>query len=168
MIVFDLNCAGGHRFEAWFRSSADYEAQLADDEIACPYCGDSSVLKAVTAANVSAKGNQKRSGHRVVTDGTDAGDHGDGVSRMIGMADLPAPLREELAKTLDKVRSHVEKNCDYVGDSFPEEARKIYYGEAEERGIYGEATIEDSMELHEEGIDVMPLPGMKRRRPTDA
>lgn len=166
MIVFDLNCSGGHRFEAWFRSSADYEEQIAHDEVACPYCGEYRVSKAVTAANVPAKGNQRRA--TATPSGMSDSDHSDQSGRMIGMADLPAPLREELTRTLDKVRNHVEKNCDYVGDDFPEEARKIHYGESEARGIYGEATIEESIDLSEEGIDIMPLPGMKKRRPTDA
>ena len=141
MIVFDLNCAGGHRFEAWFRTSADYEEQIAHNEVACPYCGENRVSKALTAANVPAKGNQRQD--RGIPDSNVGGTSGtsgpDGAGpggRMIGMAELPAPLREELAKTLDKVRRHVEKNCDYVGDDFPEEARKIHYGETEARGIY--------------------------------
>ncbi len=67
----------------------------------------------------------------------------------------------ELAEAVGKIREHVEKNCDYVGAEFAEEARKIYYGEADERGIYGEATIDEAKELDDEGIEVMPIPKIK-------
>lgn len=171
MIVFDLKCTGGHQFEAWFRSSDDYEDQIAHGEVECPYCGDIDVSKAVMAPNVGSKGNRgERDEARRGAAGRERDHDGprEGEPRTMGLADLPAPLRAELNATLEKVRKHVVDNCEYVGGRFPEEARKIHYGEAEERGIYGEATIEESLELDEEGIAIMPLPGLRKPGPTDA
>lgn len=162
MIVFDLKCTLGHQFEAWFRSSEDYEEQLALEEIECPHCGDTNLGKALMAPNIGAKGNQEASRPAVPSHSTfdDVGS--------LGLTTLPDGLRAELKKTLDKVRKHVEDNCEYVGDRFPEEARKIHYGETEDRGIYGEATIEESVDLMDEGIDVFALPPGRKAGPTDA
>jgi len=85
----------------------------------------------------------------------------------LGYATLPRKLQDELEGVLEKVREHVEEHCEYVGEKFTEEARSMHYGEKPERGIYGEASYEDSIELMEEGIEVFPLPGFKKPR-TDA
>lgn len=148
MIVFDLKCCTGHRFEAWFRSSSAYEEQKAAGFVECPHCGSNDVTKALMAPNVAAKGNQK--------------------AEVASVAARPGDpkLQEVVAeaqKVLAKLKSHVEANCDYVGDKFAEEARKIHYGEAEERGIYGESTLQEAKELLEEGVEVMPLPGLGRK-----
>lgn len=182
MIVFDLNCTSGHRFEVWFRSSNDFDEQVARHEVECPICGDFQVKKAPMAPNVGLKGNQKSKpalpvdGDTINKDikeiladeqaGDIAGEFVDQYS--VGLSSLPEELQNELEKVLVKVQQHVEKNCEYVGDDFAEEARKIHYGESEGRGIYGEATEGESEELLEEGIDVMPLPLVRKPGPTDA
>lgn len=148
MIVFDLKCNTGHRFEAWFRSSSAYEEQKAVGLVECPHCGSNDVSKALMAPNVASKGNQKS---EMASVASGAGD---------------PKLQEVVAeaqKVLAKLKSHVETNCDYVGDKFADEARKIHYGEAEERGIYGESTLQEAKELLEEGVEVMPLPGLGRK-----
>lgn len=168
MIVFDLKCGEGHRFEAWFRSSDDFETQCRDQVICCPVCSDAHIEKAPMAPAINS-GERSESepaapaeaGHDSAT-GADI--QGDEVGP-IAAAELPPALRRELDNVLSRVREHVEKTCDYVGRDFANEARRMHYGEADSRDIYGEATNDETVELLEEGIDVMPLP---LRRKTDA
>jgi len=167
MIVFDLKCDSGHQFEAWFKSSSAYEEQLADGHVMCPYCESASITKAPMAPNVAAKGNQSARGDKPSEapsmPAVSAPQMDDPVLSGSGDPRL-AELAAEAQKVFAKLKSHVEENCDYVGNKFAEEARKIHYGESEERGIYGESTKEEAIELLEEGIDVMPIPGTTTRR----
>ncbi len=158
MIVFDLKCHLGHIFEAWFKSSKAFQGQQTRGTIECPVCGSNDVGKAVMAPNVGRKTNQSkaRSKHPSAFE-----------AESLGYATLPKDLQDELEGVLEKVREHVEENCEYVGENFSEEARRMHYGEKPERGIYGEASYEESVELLEEGIEVFPLPGIKKTR-TDA
>ena len=129
MILFTLRCASGHEFEGWFRDGDTFEAQQKAAEIACPECGNAQVEKALMAPNIA-------------------------PSRRKGPPISPAQMRAALVE----LRRQVETNCDYVGERFAEEARKIHYGEADAHGIYGEATAEESKELAEEGISVGRIP----------
>lgn len=162
MIVYDLKCEAGHTFEAWFKSSGEFKTQARLGEIECPACGSARVGKALTAPNVGAKGNRRgaRAAHP-------RGEQAEGANRL-GYGRIPPKLRHELDHVLGKIRRHVEETCEYVGEDFPDEARKIHYGEADERGIYGEASVEESLDLLDEGIDVIPLPGPAKRGPEDA
>ncbi len=126
MILFTLRCGADHEFEAWFRDGAAYEAQAAAGEIACPECGDTTVVKAPMAPSVARTRAE------------------------------PSPA--EVRRALQTLRRHVETNCDYVGDKFAEEARKMHKGESERKGIYGEATAQESRELADEGIEVARIP----------
>ena len=135
MIKYRLICDDDHEFEGWFRDSADYDFQSEKGLIDCPSCGSEEVRKAVMAPAVA-----RRDGAR--------------TARL-------AAIHKDLASAVARARDYVEKNFDYVGDKFPEEARKIHYGETEERGIYGEASGEDVKALVEEGVQVAPLPGAK-------
>ena len=128
MIRFSLRCASGHEFEAWFRNGEGYETQQTAGEIACPECGDTHVEKALMAPSI-------------------------GRSREAAPIS-PAQLRSALVE----LRRQVESHCDYVGQQFAEEARRIHYGESDPRGIYGEATVDESRELAEEGIKVGRIP----------
>ncbi len=139
MILFDLKCTGDHVFEAWFPDSDSFEAQAANDEIACPVCGDTEIAKALMAPNVSGA---KKAGE--------------------APQDKAAMHMGEYMSALAELRKHVEANCDDVGDKFPEEARKIHYGETEKRNIYGEASTEEAAELRDEGVEVQPIPWSKR------
>lgn len=132
MISYNLQCIDGHVFEGWFSSSAAFDAQAAAKQVTCAVCGSASVSKAIMAPAVS--GTKKR-----------------------GLSDYTNAVQEQMAA----FRSHVEANCENVGDKFPEEARKIHYGEAEERGILGQATPKDVKDLVDEGIPVAPLPPVK-------
>ncbi len=168
MIVFDLNCRSGHRFEIWFRSSSDYDQQRHDHDIECPICGDTFVDKAIMAPNVGVKCNQKTEiGKPQQKPNENQMPLMEEVTS-VSLPELPKNLQIELDSVLAKVQKHVEDNCDYVGEDFAEEARKMHYGEADKRGIYGEATEEESEELVEEGIDVVPIPLTRKPGPTDA
>lgn len=134
MIRYALICERDHEFDGWFSSSDGYEEQAAAGEVACPQCGSTRVSKALMAPNV-AKGVAKRSS------GASANE-----------------MAERMSMVMLALKQHVEENCDYVGDTFAEEARRIHYGETEHRDIYGEATLDEARELIEEGVTVAPLP----------
>jgi hypothetical protein len=140
MIRYRLQCKKGHQFEAWFKSSAAFDRQLKQGQISCADCGSSKVTKAIMAPAVSSR-----------TKGSD-------VVVANRQAAAPADKQAELLSLLRRVREEVEKNAEYVGPRFAEEARKIHYEETEARGIYGEATLDDAKSLQEEGIDFYPLP----------
>ena len=145
MIRYALSCEKGHGFESWFKSANAYDRQVARGLIGCPVCGSTKIGKAIMAPGVTR-----------------------GATRE---APAPAPVQEprapvamlsdkerELRTKLRELRDHVVKNADYVGGKFPEEARKMHYGEVEHRSIYGEASTADAAELIEEGIELHPLP----------
>ena len=77
---------------------------------------------------------------------------------------MMSPQEQEFRHKLKELREHLTKNADYVGQKFPEEARKMHYGEVDHRSIYGEASLQDAKDLHEEGIDVHPLPALPDER----
>lgn len=144
MIRYDLICAKGHEFDAWFASSTAYDEQAAKGEVACPVCGTKDVRKAVMAPAIAR------------SRGRDAGERGDGGKAMEAARALLAVMEE--------VRRHVEANAEYVGDRFAEEARAIHNKESELRQIYGEATLEEARELIEEGIPVARLPSPPKKK----
>ena len=132
MILYDLQCDDGHRFEGWFPDSKGYESQRKRKLIACPACGSTKVDKALMAPAVNTARKSEA------------------VAMQASAKTMRAVLRE--------VRKQVETNCEYVGDRFAEEARKIHYGETDHRDIYGEASKDEVVELHEEGVDFNLLP----------
>lgn len=158
MIVFDLICAEDHVFEAWFGSSADYEGQKQSGLLSCPLCGSHDVSKAIMAPNVGRKGNQMLTPPQKIENTND-----DGPKERLATAQA-----KEMTELLSKMRAHIQQNFDYVGPKFAEEARKIHYGESDSRAIYGEANLEETQELLEEGVDILPLPGPTMPRKTDA
>jgi len=136
MILFTLRCTAEHEFEGWFRDGETFEAQQKAGEIACPSCGDTQVEKALMAPHIGRS-------HK----------------------NVPALSPAQMRATLLELRRQVETNCDYVGERFAEEARKIHYGEVDPHGIYGEATVEESRGLADEGISFGRIPWIS---PTDA
>ena len=138
MINYSLHCENGHEFDGWFRDSAAFDEQAAAGVIACPSCGSVKVQKALMAPAVAT---DKKGG--------------DAVSTL-----MPGGEDTEARDMLRKLREHVIANADDVGDKFAEEARRIHYKEAEERGIYGTATPDETRELRDAGIDVHPLPSL--------
>ena len=143
MIVYDLSCAGGHRFEGWFASSDDFEAQRDDDLLDCPVCGDRTIGQAPMAPAVGAKGNSIAAS---------AGQGGEGPSPPI-----PEAVRAAMT-ALAKAQKAALANSRYVGDGFAENARAMHYGEQAVEAIHGKATVKQAKELLEEGVSVAPLP----------
>jgi len=157
MIVYDLDCARGHRFEGWFRSRDDFTEQKEAGIIACPECGSTEVSKGISAPNLMSSSAELGGSMAVEAD--------EPLPQAVGAPSLPSHLKAELDRVFREIREHVESTCDYVGENFAEEARRIYYGETEKRGIYGEATAEETAELVEEGIEPMPLPPKRGKGP---
>jgi hypothetical protein len=150
MIAYDLVCkAGAHRFEGWFGSSADFESQKLGGLLSCPVCGDPAVEKAVMAPNVGRKGNQLPSAPQ--------SSKGDEAVAVANMPEIPVEMVNMISKLAEMQAKMLEKS-DWVGDRFADEARAIHYGDAPDRIIHGNATIDDARDLHEEGIAVAPLP----------
>lgn len=141
MIVYQLHCSNGHEFEAWFRDSGTYDVQAKQGDVDCPHCGDTSVSKSIMAPNISPSRNKSKV----------PSDHGEAEVRAHEVA-------EKILEAVTAIRNHVEDNCDNVGAEFAEEARRIHYGEAEQRGIVGTATEEEAGELDEEGVEFYRLP----------
>lgn len=169
MIVFDLRCPKGHVFEGWFRDGAAFDEQKAAGDLVCPVCGSHKVGKAPMAPRIStgARGDDgdapARAAERTGTERSGSARSGSARQTFATApaAGLPAAMAAAMT-ALRELHREVEKSCDYVGDRFAEEARKIHYGEAESRGIYGEATAEEARALVEEGIDVHALPRLPR------
>ena len=142
MIVFDLSCSDGHRFEAWFRSGAAFDEQAEAGILVCPVCRDTRISKAPMAPRVARAA---------------------GVVAPPPVAEERPQPKDETAKTLARLRGLIEANCEDVGSRFAEEARRIHFGEKDARGIYGEASSEEAAALREDGIDYQVLPWWQRR-----
>jgi hypothetical protein len=162
MIRYTLNCDQGHSFESWFANSATYDKQAKRGLVTCPACGSAKVEKAIMAPNLAAKlGDSTTADPRPPTPPTPPP-----PLQPAPMPPIPpktpvammSAAERELRHKLKELRDHITKNAHYVGGRFPEEARKIHYGEAEHRSIYGEASPEEAKQLHEEGIEFHPLP----------
>ena len=130
MIVFNLNCSDcTSSFEGWFENTKDYNKQIKKGLLTCPSCNSTQIKKGLMAPNVSKKSNSK-------------------ISKR----------GKSIASNVKKLKKIIEKEFDYVGDKFTDEAKKFKYGEAKDRAIYGEASVEQTKELIDEDIDVLPLP----------
>ncbi len=156
MIHYQLRCAEAHEFDGWFKDSDNFERQAKRGLIACPTCASTKVDRALMAPQLRKKG-------RVI-------EH-DPQPQALPVAAAEEPVRlqaiagalpDQVRAVLHKLRTEVEKNCDYVGADFAEEARKIHFGEAPARGIYGESTEEEAEALAEEGIDIAQIPWLPR------
>jgi hypothetical protein len=145
MIVFDLSCPDGHRFEGWFGSSADYADQQARGLLACPVCGSAAVSKAPMAPAVPAKGNTRQ---EVLPPE---------APRQLANTPMPPQVQKALAG-LAKAQAEALKNSSWVGDKFADETRKMHYGERDVALIHGQATLAEAKALIEEGVPVAPLP----------
>ena len=144
MIVFDLSCSnGGHVFEIWFGSSADYEDQKGRGLVSCPYCGSTNVDKAVMAPNVAAKGNSRAASMSATTPAA---------------ANVPTPeVFKEVMGKLAAIQAKMLEGSEYVGSRFADEARSIHLGEQDAKPIHGQTSPEEAKALIEEGIAVAPL-----------
>lgn len=133
MIKYNLKCEKDHNFDAWFSDSSNFEQQNKKNLILCPKCSSTKIEKNIMAPNI---GSKKQSYTNALK------------------------TEKNIEKIIKNVRKHVEKNYEYVGNKFADEARAIHYGEKEEREIYGETSVEEAVDLIEEGVNVTPLPGI--------
>ncbi|MBC5767148.1 DUF1178 family protein [Ramlibacter albus] len=135
MKVLNLQCSSGHAFEGWFASEDDFQGQHARGLVECPMCGDQHVQKLPSAPRLNL-----------------------GAAREEPKREVMATPDAAMQAAYLKMVRHVMANTEDVGERFADEARKIHYGESEERGIRGKASREQTEALLEEGIGVMPLP----------
>ena len=161
MIRYRLICDSEHEFEAWFRSSSDYEAQAGRQLVSCPTCGSVKVERGLMAPNVVTARGKAVAVPETAPEPVAAAPVQPALPQM---AMLPDPVQKAMLEAMAEIRRQVAANADYVGDKFSEEARKMHYGESEKRGIYGEATLEDARSLVDEGIEVHALPVLPEDR----
>jgi len=145
MKVLNLQCAAGHSFEGWFGSEADFEAQHGDGRVECPLCGNAQVQRMPSAPRLNISG----------------------ARGPAEVAPAPPPGRVDVTATgtangfvrkFNEAIAELLRNTEDVGERFPEEARRIHYGEAPAKGIRGQASPQEREALREEGIEVMSLP----------
>ena len=156
MIHYNLRCERGHAFESWFQSSAAYESQEKRKLVNCPVCGSAKVERAIMAPQIVTK--KARDSRENVKEKL--------MPAAVATTDVAAPgstplmmaQERELRAKLKELRDHIVKNADNVGERFPNEARKMHYGDIEHRPIYGEASPDEARALIDEGVEVSPLP----------
>jgi len=149
MIRYSLRCECGHSFDSWFKSSDAFDSQKKRKLVNCPSCDSAQVEKAIMAPRLTRKGNKQADPEPAKPAAT------------VEQQQTPlvmAPHERELVTKLRELREHVTKTAENVGDKFPDEARKMHYGDIDHRPIYGEATSDEARSLIEEGVDVLPLP----------
>jgi hypothetical protein len=157
VIRYNLVCDRRHEFESWFQSSAAYDKQEKRGLVSCPVCGSAKVEKAIMAPRVA----RKDKSISIAVPPEAAVSASAETTTPVAMI---SPQEKEFRAKLKELRDHLTANSDNVGKKFPEEARKMHYGEIEHRSIYGEATPQDAKDLHEEGIEFHPLPVLPGER----
>lgn len=149
MIHYSLRCERGHAFESWFQSSSTYDSQVKRKLVNCPTCGSAKVEKAIMAPRIVHKTKDVAPAQQPAA-----------TTEVAAVPSTPLIMAQEreLRAKLKELRDHVVKNADNVGERFPNEARKMHYGDIEHRPIYGEASPDEARSLIDEGIEVTPLP----------
>jgi len=150
MKVLDLQCAQSHGFEGWFGSEEDFQSQLARALVQCPLCGDATISKKLSAPRLSLS----RASAPEAREQSESSDRFEPSEQALAVA---GPQDADLAKMWMEIGRHLMANTTDVGQRFAEEARKIHYGEAPERGIRGQTSAREARELIEEGIGVLPF-----------
>ncbi len=141
MIIFNLKCNHEHHFEGWFKNKDEFDRQIKNNLVSCPQCGSESILKTPTASRIntlSIKSNFKKEKSSSVVS--------------------PQEIKMISEQFIEKLSDYVEDNFTYVGNDFPDEVRKIYYGETEPQNIYGQATQNEIKSLNEEGVSIITVP----------
>lgn len=145
MIKYALVCERKHTFDVWFSDSADYDRQRKRGLVICPVCDSKKVEKAIMAPALGR--GTKKNAHAAAE-----------APSAPGPVAMMSPQEQEFRAKLKELRDHLTRNAENVGSKFPEEARKMHYGEIEHRSIYGQATPQEAKELRDEGIEFHPLP----------
>ncbi len=163
MIRYNLVCARGHEFESWFAGSAAYDKQAKRGLVECPVCGTAKVEKALMTPRLTRSG-KSTSQVPAPPEAAEAAAPEAAAPAPAAPVAVISPQEQELRTKLRELREHLVKNAENVGPQFPEEARKMHYGEKEHRSIYGTASPDDAKALHEEGIEFAPLPVLPDER----
>jgi hypothetical protein len=162
MIRYTLVCNKRHEFESWFTNSAAYDKQARRGLVTCPLCGSAKVEKALMAPRLARadtpSNREAASAQPLPAEGTPA------TAKIPTPVAMISPQEQEFRRKLRELRDHLVKNAENVGPRFPEEARKMHYGETEHRSIYGVASPKDAKALHDEGIEFSPLPVLPDER----
>ncbi|WP_407167447.1 DUF1178 family protein [Bradyrhizobium sp. ORS 111] len=158
MIRYNLRCERGHEFESWFHSSSAYESQERRHLINCPSCGSAKVERAIMAPQIISKKGRETAAPAPAEASAPA------ETAATTSTSLMMAHERELRAKLKELRDHIVNNADNVGDRFPNEARKMHYGDIEHRPIYGEASPEEARALIDEGVEVSPLPTLPEDR----
>ena len=165
MIRYALRCERGHAFESWFQSSQAFDSQVKRKLVACPACESTKVEKAIMAPRiVRKKGREIAAPVPVPAPSPAPAPEATPGAQSPGPQSLVMAQERELRTKLKELRDHLVKNADNVGERFPNEARKMHYGEIEHRPIYGEASPEEARALIDEGVEVSPLPVLPEDR----
>lgn len=167
MIKYSLGCENSHEFEVWFATGEEYERLQKSGHLDCPQCGSSKIEKLLMAPSVrTTKGRQSI----IASEAETSEPRSIGAkpqtpalpsvpsAQSVAMPGLPPKIHAQLVDQLKEFKKQVLANAENVGDKFGTEARKIHYGEAEKRGIYGNASSQEAAELLEEGIEILPIP----------
>lgn len=161
MIRYSLSCQNKHTFEIWFKNSADYDKQAKRGLVTCPDCGSAKVEKSLMAPSL---GRGTRKGESTPAPEVAPPPETPAPAESKTPVAMVSPQEREFRAKLKELRDHLTKNADNVGAKFPEEARKMHYGETEHRSIYGEASPQEAKELLEEGVELHPLPVLPDER----
>jgi hypothetical protein len=158
MIKYALVCDKGHQFESWFADSSAYDKQRKRKLVECPICNSSKVEKAIMAPRVAAKKAKRPAPDAPAPVANEA------PAAVPAPVAMMSPQEMEFRTKLKELREHIVKNAEDVGARFPDEARKMHYGETEHRSIYGVATPQEAKELLDEGIECHPIPVLPEER----
>ena len=161
MIRYSLICERKHDFDIWFKNSADYDKQAKRGLVTCPACGSAEIEKALMAPALGRS--TKKEVHVPMAESAPTAEAPVPVENKTPVA-MISPQEHEFRAKLKELRDHLTKNADNVGAKFPEEARKMHYGESEHRSIYGEASPQEAKELLDEGVELHPLPVLPEER----
>jgi len=156
MIHYQLRCAQQHEFDGWFQSSAAFDRQAKAGLVECPLCGDAKVTRALMAPAVATRDSAPVPAPAPAAPSPPAAPAAEPAVAASG------PMPAHIRAMLQRLRSEVEKHCDYVGPAFADEARKMHRGESDKHGIYGETTPSEAEALAEEGIEVSRMPWVPR------
>jgi hypothetical protein len=164
MIRYSLVCDDKHEFDVWFKNAADYDKQKKRKLVTCPACGSSKVEKALMTPSLGRGAKTGARAEAPLAESATAETPMPAPTENKTPVAMMSPQEREFRTKLKELRDHLTKNAENVGGKFPEEARKMHYGEKEHRSIYGEASPQDAKELAEEGIEFHPLPMLPDER----
>lgn len=172
MIRYALCCERGHAFESWFQDSASFDKQAKRGLVSCPVCDSVKVEKSIMAPQIPRKGrsSEQRAGEERAQRASARQKKAENAAATATATPQPSPEQlvvaqdTEFRAKLKELRDHIKANADNVGDQFPEQARKMHYGEIEHRPIYGDASPTEAKALIEEGVEVMPMPVLPEDR----